>query len=102
MADGTDSETVELARLLLSEMVTNAVTHGVNGGSPTGVAIWVAPAYIQMEVEDGGPGFEPRPRLPEADQTGGRGLWLVDRLASAWGVSIGPGTTVWCRVECAR
>jgi hypothetical protein len=40
-----------------------------------------------------------KPPAPEAE--GGRGLWLVDQLARAWGVNRHPdgGKIVWCTLN---
>jgi hypothetical protein len=47
-------------------------------------------------VSDGVRSGEPRVTSPREDDEGGRGLWLVDRLASAWGTERGRrGKTVW-------
>ena len=51
---------------------------------------------LRVEVDDAAP-EEPRFRRP--DQTGGRGLVLVDQLATAWGVRRYPRhKTVWADV----
>ncbi|GGP17417.1 hypothetical protein GCM10012278_85470 [Nonomuraea glycinis] len=55
---------------------------------------------VRVEVCDGGSTTSsPAVRVPSADDDGGRGLWLVDLLATAWGAH--PDTTggsVWFRV----
>ncbi|MGW0805303.1 hypothetical protein [Nonomuraea sp. NPDC002799] len=40
-------------------------------------------------------------RSPALDEDGGRGLWLVDTLADAWGIQHGdePGRSVWFRLS---
>ena len=66
----------EEAELLVSELATNALTHGggafevVVGASRAG--LWVARAE------------------------GGRGLWLVDHLADRWGATPPGRTERWC------
>ncbi|MEU6404811.1 ATP-binding protein [Streptomyces sp. NPDC046985] len=83
----------DVAELLTSELVTNALLHTDDDAILTAV---VSPRALRVEVRD----FmarRPRPRCPDADQdTNGRGLVLVDSLADAWGVCPhGVGKSVW-------
>ncbi|MGV9427203.1 SpoIIE family protein phosphatase [Streptomyces sp. NPDC003656] len=85
-------EAVETARLLVSEVVTNAVRHG--GGGSVGLRVVRTDALL-FEVTDAEPEL---PRLlaagPEDEQ--GRGLRVVTRLAREWGASgSGHRKTVW-------
>ena len=89
--------------LLLSEVVTNAVTHSDSGRTPDGqvmVRVTHSPGDIHVEVTDGGSATStPTVRMPESDEDGGRGLWLVDLLATAWGSHRGEATgSVWFQV----
>jgi anti-sigma regulatory factor (Ser/Thr protein kinase) len=80
-------------RLLVSEVVTNAVRHG-DGEAPVEVnAIWNS--EVRVEVVDHGTGFCPQPRTADSDRPGGFGLYLVGTLASRWGVESNDGTHVW-------
>ena len=89
LADGA-SETV---RLLISELMTNAIRHG-DGSQPVEVhAHWNA--EVRVEVVDHGHGFTPGPRLQGLDEPGGFGLYLVGQLADRWGVETDDATTVW-------
>src|SRR5579884_2597895 len=77
----------ELAELLVSELVTNAVAH-----ARTGVAIQCVPtrAGIRVVVRDGSADL-PSPRHPDPWDERGRGLLLVETLASRWGTqSVAP------------
>jgi anti-sigma regulatory factor (Ser/Thr protein kinase) len=85
-------ESLETARLLVSELVTNGILHG-GAGRPVDVSIEHADGTVRVEVSDRGPGFAPRPRLP--DETGGWGLYLIDQLADRWGVARDGCTRVW-------
>ena len=78
-----DARTLENARLLVSELVANAIEHVREEGE---IELRVSPAggILRVEVLDPGPGFTPRQRSPDSDR--GWGLQYVDRLAASWGV----------------
>jgi anti-sigma regulatory factor (Ser/Thr protein kinase) len=80
-------------RLLVSEVVSNAVRHGDHGHPVELHASWNA--VVRVEVCDHGDGFTPRPRVGGLDEPGGFGLYLVGTLADSWGVETDGGTTVW-------
>jgi PAS domain S-box-containing protein len=87
-------------RLLVSELVTNAVRHGP--GEPSGpihIRLDVEPETVRVEVEDPGAGFIPRQRDPRDDALGGWGLFLVSKLADRWGVESEPSTRVWFELD---
>jgi anti-sigma regulatory factor (Ser/Thr protein kinase) len=88
-----DEGQVETLRLLVSEVVTNAVRHGGAGGPVELSAHWNS--EVRVEVCDRGDGFSPHPRIGGLDEPGGFGLYLVGRLADRWGVETDKGTTVW-------
>ncbi|MFI2206842.1 ATP-binding protein [Streptomyces sp. NPDC020192] len=83
----------EIAELLTSELVTNALVHTDDDAVLTAV---VEPGGLRVEVRD----FmarRPELRAPDTgDDTHGRGLVLVQSLADAWGVRPhGVGKSVW-------
>ncbi|MFE2044061.1 ATP-binding protein [Streptomyces sp. NPDC059477] len=87
------SEQSQIAELLTSELVTNALVHTDRDAVLTAE---VSPHGVRVEVRD----FvaqRPRPRAPVPHEgTNGRGLALVESLADAWGVrSHGVGKSVW-------
>ncbi len=90
----------DTADLLTSEIVTNVIRH-VNAGSGPRVRAAVADGYLEIGVVDGGP--ERLPHLTttaDPGATGGRGLAIVDALASEWGTMVLPATKeVWFRLE---
>lgn len=88
---------VEDAQLLVSEVVTNAVRHG--RGEIT-LVVRVDEPSIGVAVADSGDELPAKPQdAPPPSQTSGRGLMIVDALASAWGVTPNPdpapGKVVW-------
>ncbi|WP_405691749.1 ATP-binding protein [Streptomyces sp. NBC_00057] len=91
------AEPAEVAELLLSELVTNALIHTRHGAV---VTVSVAPAKLRVEVRDFVSGM-PLSYVPNADDgTHGRGLILVRSLADAWGVSAHAlGKVVWFELD---
>jgi anti-sigma regulatory factor (Ser/Thr protein kinase) len=79
--------------LLVTELVTNALQHG--GASSIGVRMYCTDSLVLLEVVGGGVGLRPTPAT--LDDERGRGLFLVDAVASAWGVG-GDGQSTWCTV----
>jgi anti-sigma regulatory factor (Ser/Thr protein kinase) len=91
------SEAVERARLVSSELVTNAYRHGEGE-----IELWVEvfDDRLRIEVLDGGTDQAPAVRERPADETGGWGLRIVDQLALQWGVFEGT-THVWADIGLA-
>lgn len=99
-AAGADTDTIGVAELLTSEVVTNAVQHGEPGGLVT-VTVARGEASLRVVVTDGGEG-RPEAQHPGLDDFGGRGLQLVEALAGAWGVEEqAVGKSVWFEVPLA-
>ena len=72
-----------MAVLLTSELVTNAVLHGL---TPVTVLVSDDGVRVRVEVADGRPGPLSLPSEgPAADRISGRGLGIVDHLADRWG-----------------
>jgi anti-sigma regulatory factor (Ser/Thr protein kinase) len=90
---------LQIAALLTSELVTNAVRHAAE-------TIWVAlelepDSLLVVQASDDLPG-EPVVKPPSADADGGRGMFLVDQLARRWGVHpTEAGKVVWFEVAVA-
>jgi len=72
----------DTAALLTSELVTNAIRH--EDGHEVTLVITLADDYFGVDVHDTSPGVPVQADLP-ADAETGRGLMLVDTLASDWG-----------------
>jgi anti-sigma regulatory factor (Ser/Thr protein kinase) len=75
-------DVLEVAVLLTSELVTNAVRYG---GTRIVLRVRDGPDVLRVEVQDNGPWVPARTRDERA--TGGRGLLLVESLAHAWGTT---------------
>jgi anti-sigma regulatory factor (Ser/Thr protein kinase) len=87
-----DDEMSASAELLVSEVATNAVLHA---GSPMRVSVWCHEGHPRIEVRDDDP-TPPREVRPGPTAVGGRGMMLVDLLASSWGVNGNErGKTIW-------
>ena len=95
------TDAVEDLRLVVSELVSNAVVHARTG---VDVVLSIAEGVLELVVRDHNP-RSPRPRARRADDaaTGGRGLLLVEELSDAWGVAERmDGKDVWFRVAAPR
>jgi anti-sigma regulatory factor (Ser/Thr protein kinase) len=89
-------EALETARLLVSELVTNAVLHA---GSEACVEVTASADVVRVEVHDASAAM-PRRRRPRPLQPGGRGLQLVAALSSRWGAEPTPGgKVVWFELD---
>lgn len=105
---GADEPLAETLILLISELVTNAVVHT---GCPavlrmlfpdTSDASGTSDSTVRVEVADAS-ARPPTPRHAHRDETGGRGLELVDGLADRWGWQPeGAGKRIWCEVDRAE
>ncbi len=99
--DGLDRLRPEVAinaRLLVSELVANAVRH-VRREGEIGMQVAVHNDSLHVEVVDPGSGFEPRPRTPQSPLASGWGLHLVDELSDRWGVDATGPTRVWFEID---
>ncbi len=102
---GADEPLAETLLLLISELVTNAVVHT---GCPAVLRMLFpeveacdtgANGTVRVEVADAS-AKPPAPRHAQGDETGGRGLELVDGLADRWGWEReGAGKHIWCEVD---
>lgn len=96
-ADGALGETLIL---LVSELVTNAVVHA---GCPAVLRMRLPERHqsgtVRVEVADAS-STGPCRRQAGGDDTGGRGLELVDGLADRWGWHTeGRGKKIWCELD---
>lgn len=97
-AAGSGVEVDNLA-LLVSELASNAVLHGRTSFA---VALRVLDDRVRVSVSD----QDPRPPVIERNQptaVTGRGMLLVESLASRWGVEpTDSGKTVWFELPLAE
>jgi Histidine kinase-like ATPase domain len=93
-----DDSELETAKLLVSELVTNAVVHGK--GTIT-LRAELSDSRLLVEVIDEGTGFERVTHSRDTRAFGGRGLHIVDAEASRWGIR-GGTTNVWFELERSR
>ncbi|HVL06548.1 MAG TPA: ATP-binding protein [Acidimicrobiales bacterium] len=84
------------ATLLVSELVANAVLHS---GTPLEVVVQCGDGRARIEVHDGNPALPVRKHYSNLSGTG-RGLLLVERLASGWGSErTAGGKLVWFELD---
>ncbi|MFF5090473.1 ATP-binding protein [Streptomyces niveus] len=83
----------EDVRLIVSELVTNAVEHG--HGS-VALRMRNTGSELSIEVTDDNPA-PAQLRTTDDDDVRGRGLFLVAALSNEWGVS-DDGRTTWCTI----
>lgn len=78
--------------LLVTEVLANAMEHGA---PPIAVSVDWDERRLRVEISDASLA-QPVRRRPSLRDADGRGIWLVDHNASAWGVEQLPGgKTVW-------
>ncbi|WP_399552609.1 ATP-binding protein [Streptomyces sp. YIM 98790] len=107
---GPDRDQADTLVLLVSELVTNAVVHTARpavlrlglavpegAGAEGGRRI----AAVRLEVVDVS-SRAPVRRSASGEDTGGRGLELVELLADRWGWQYeADGKRIWCELDCA-
>jgi anti-sigma regulatory factor (Ser/Thr protein kinase) len=89
--------TLDDARLLVSELVANAVEHAADGGDVE-VRADLADGRLRVEVMNSGPGFTYMPRRGEVRDERGWGLHFTSLVASRWGIDERP-TVVWFELD---
>jgi anti-sigma regulatory factor (Ser/Thr protein kinase) len=87
----------EVTELLASELVTNSVVHV---GGPLTLRVCATPERIRVEVDDRD-ATEPYVIAVGDESEHGRGVVIVDELASRWGSEhrVGGGKTVWFEID---
>ena len=92
---------VQVIGLLVSELVTNAIVHAGQGHSREQIALTmsITDGLVRVEVADANPSPPIRIVDGAVDAPSGRGLVIVDTLATTWGVTpTSSGKSVWFEV----
>jgi anti-sigma regulatory factor (Ser/Thr protein kinase) len=95
---GFEPETIDLASVAASELVTNAVVHG---RGPISVRTVLDPASLRVEVQDTASEL-PHRVTSEDDRVSGRGLAIVDAFSQQWGCTVvrgASGKSVWFTIR---
>lgn len=108
---GVADSAIADAVLVTSELLSNSLRHAVPLPPPFPPdcvrLVWHVDGarerddrWVEVAVSDGGSETLPRVRNPETISPGGRGLGIVQQLASRWGTEVDEAmTTVWAVVE---
>ena len=93
---GVNDVSVENARIVVSELVANALTHSIDVFTLT---LRLAENGVLVEVWDSSDTL-PVVGLPDGLSINGRGMFLVDALSKEWSVTHESegGKTVWARI----
>jgi anti-sigma regulatory factor (Ser/Thr protein kinase) len=97
-AIGTDNPAADVAILLTSEIVTNAVVHSDSrcAGGTVVLVVTEISGGLRIEVADNGSDLSTPVVKGDVYASDGHGLYLVQALADQWGyVRDETGTTVW-------
>ncbi|MFD5057444.1 ATP-binding protein [Streptomyces sp. NPDC058394] len=96
-APGLAAERVDDVVLVASELVTNSIRYGTEPGDSLRVVVDAEPGRVRIEVHDP---VRRQPYVPfdPGERQRGRGMWIVDALAT-WGVDEQPlGKSVWAEL----
>lgn len=94
-ASAVPAETIADVALVLTELATNAVTHGAASPDDTFDIGWaITDRHIRISVHDSGRPANLSPRPLTDDRLGGRGLAIVELLADWWNVEQSDGHLV--------
>jgi anti-sigma regulatory factor (Ser/Thr protein kinase)/anti-anti-sigma regulatory factor len=91
---------VDDVELVVTEIVSNAVRHV---GGMMELMVTMRERYVHVSVRDGSP-VKPVRVLPDLDSgEGGRGLILIDAVATGWGATeVADGKVVWATLRTRR
>jgi anti-sigma regulatory factor (Ser/Thr protein kinase) len=84
------------AALLTSELIANAIQHAP---PPLCLQISVDAGLVRVQMHDSC-ALAPTLTHPDVNSIGGRGVWLIDTLATRWGFhQQSPGKEVWFEIN---
>ena len=96
---GWSIEAIDAARLVTSELATNAVLHAATDFEVR----CLANDDVRIEIADREPSGEVEVAPTEPVSSGGKGLQIVAASSSRWGVDRDTtGKTVWCELDDLR
>jgi DNA-binding NarL/FixJ family response regulator len=94
--DPRHTDLIAIVELLATELVTNSIVHAA---SAPRVEVELRGNRVRVAVHDDDPTM-PHQRDPDRDRPGGRGMLLLDQLATRWGAEpTGDGKVVWFEVD---
>jgi serine/threonine-protein kinase RsbW len=100
LGDAVSDARLRDVRLLVSEVVTNAVRHAnLVAGDAIELVVELNRRTLRVEVHDPGGGFVPSAPAPDPTRPSGWGLYLVAELADRWGVDSDDTTLVWFELD---
>jgi anti-sigma regulatory factor (Ser/Thr protein kinase) len=100
VSDHLSPRRLEDARLLVSELVTNAIRHAdLDDGDVIRLIVVTGDRALRIEVCDPGQGFEMTEPVPDPARPSGWGLYLVRELSDRWGVEHNQETRVWFELD---
>lgn len=86
---------IDNALIVVSEMIANAVSHGVPTADGTIEISWtITDDLLEISVHDAGQGGSLKPIDFDEDSLSGRGLSIINRVADRWWVDMSQGTRV--------
>jgi anti-sigma regulatory factor (Ser/Thr protein kinase) len=103
-AAGLPATAVADAALVTSELLSNAILHARPLPDARIRVAWIlSSSTVEVVVSDGGSTTRPRASRPSLSSIGGRGLGIVEHLASSWGVRADErGSNVWAVLPAPR
>jgi anti-sigma regulatory factor (Ser/Thr protein kinase) len=95
------NDAIEDARVIISELVANAVRHARPLSDGHILVTWMlSDAGVELAVTDGGSSTAPRNVHAPSTATAGRGMAIVETLANGWWSDQGPDSkTVYARIS---
>ncbi|MFN2611417.1 MAG: ATP-binding protein [Actinomycetota bacterium] len=88
--------------LLITELIANAFKHvPLSSTDKIEISVRLEGRSLKAEVCNPGEGFQPSVKTPNPLDESGRGLWIVESIASRWGVRSEGPTRVWFELDLA-